>query len=484
MKTKFLGLTCILLLVHLGCEKKTQTAPVSIPNIEAEPFLAVRSLDEAPRTTRDGARAVVSIELRGRHIGNGFFVKEGVFFTSTQVLGPQTCFVEGCLVTIFANYEITEKPRAFRALVTPVFMDRKRNLSAWRAIDPETKQKIVIDGYLEFSNEPVQQGDPVTLIGSPITALKRFVEGQVLDVENTRISTDMITLGGQSGAPVLNAASEVIAVTCKDEENSSSEISRSGNVLTHSSFCRAQSNWDSSPGNSLDAFASRSRGNSFFPLHLNSLNPSIEMAGAAFSFYLSQCQKNTLAGLSINSKDCLSLLDWTSCDPQNKFGFCPDTTTKQNFLSYLSSVDDDDLSETLFKSRYVYALESTPKSASAATLTFLKNRIKQTSLGPRAAWEVLKNMNQGAGTEFNGLDLEVYFKNYSALPGYQREYFSIAQGLLHLHSEFASVSAQELTQTLNALLRSREISLEQMFQIEDMVYRFNSKLRPTLSMSI
>ena len=183
MKTKFLTLIVSLILCVIMCSQVPAARKVSE---EAVIF----------RKTRD---AVFTIYGDRGH-GSGFLVdKAGLILTNSHV------------ITSSSRISV-QLDRDTRVPATLLAEDRQKDIAVLR-VAPETVKELPI---LKIADRPAAdlafEGEKVIAIGSPLNQIRILTSGIVSKVEERAIISDVNINQGNSGGPLINMDSEVIAI--------------------------------------------------------------------------------------------------------------------------------------------------------------------------------------------------------------------------------------------------------------------------------
>jgi len=127
----------------------------------------------------------------------------GVLIDSTHVL---TC----AHVAADANGDMWVYPYPASEVVQgrPIFMDTANDLAI-----VELSKPVIIPHYATFQ-EMHYDGEPITIIGNTLGAMKWFVSFGIVSGDfDGYILTDGVLYGGNSGGPWINERGEVVAIT-------------------------------------------------------------------------------------------------------------------------------------------------------------------------------------------------------------------------------------------------------------------------------
>ena len=182
MKAKSLTLVVSLILCGIVCSQVRAAREVSQ---EAVIF----------RKTRD---AVFTIYGRGK--GSGFLVdRAGLILTNSHVIQSSSRI----------SVQLDTNTRVPATLLAE---DRKKDIAVLR-IDPEVVRGLPI---LKIADRPAAdlafEGERVIAIGSPLNQIRILTSGIVSKVEERAIISDVNINQGNSGGPLINMDSEVIAI--------------------------------------------------------------------------------------------------------------------------------------------------------------------------------------------------------------------------------------------------------------------------------
>lgn len=181
---------------------------------------------EAEAPLARSARAVVKIERPSGILGSGFFVEDGrTLITNAHVLGPEACFAQGCTVRLHMRHFrgstdaesrwVTLVPYAYRpSLDLAVFRTAPSGPATQAYVHPERLLLATSD-----EGEALSRGQSVALAGHPSGHLLKIASGTLALAGTPFLSSELLTLPGTSGGPLLDAAGKVIGLHHRGTQN-------------------------------------------------------------------------------------------------------------------------------------------------------------------------------------------------------------------------------------------------------------------------
>jgi S1-C subfamily serine protease len=182
---------------------------------------------DVPAPLAAAARAVVKIERPSGVIGTGFFIGDGrTLVTNAHVLGPESCFLEGCTLRLhFGHYRGAGDPDSRWVTVVPYAFRPGIDFAAYRTVDAagDPGKGFVSTDRLQLAGDAEQNllssQAEVALAGHSSGQLLKFALGRVAFASGAFISSELLTLPGSSGGPLLNVEGQAVALHHRGTQN-------------------------------------------------------------------------------------------------------------------------------------------------------------------------------------------------------------------------------------------------------------------------
>jgi V8-like Glu-specific endopeptidase len=174
-----------------------------------------RDVSEAPAAIQTAARAVVRIGTAGEFGTGSFISPTGVLLTNNHILGVSLCPREGCYAQLTFMHQRGSPPQDPETVfVVPIAVDVGLDIAAVQAYPSPGAAPLSTPDYLTLDARAAAslQGTHIHVVGHPEGKLKKWSEGQVVDVDGSWIYSDAFALPGNSGSPLLDDNGHMVGI--------------------------------------------------------------------------------------------------------------------------------------------------------------------------------------------------------------------------------------------------------------------------------
>lgn len=480
-------------------------------------YEALQNLDEAPTAIRTASSAVFRFEG-----GTGSFVKfrdEIFIMTNNHVLGFKHCSRKGCFAKAVFNYQIGKEAQTKNLFVTPVAASDDVDVAFYRFKEVTAKGDIIDvtpTKYLEFSSSDIAQvGTSVYPIGHPRTSVKKYSEGKVVKYEHGYMYVDALTLPGNSGSPILNAAGEIVGIHHSSAKRNDG-ITRDGMLYigrasSTQSITQSLEDGLNSPSDLLQKFwdvdkvTSLKNAKRFSKIYIKSKTiPVINSGKDFFTSLYEDCNKkldvktNHSARFIKSHDSCSVAISWIKCgtkedtEPSIKYilastlsdthpdfnsgnNYCPSVTMRKKWASLFIKVGKkyEDFHGKDSLKWTADALSKLTKSENQSSKIVAKSVLtqyeKSKSLSMTNILRLTKASKYVKTAMFKGQDIAKIITEYENFPGYEYELAKIAKGATNLYKN-NHLDTQTYKQTMNTILNDRALSLNAKLAAEKLAY--------------
>jgi hypothetical protein len=176
------------------------------------------------------ARSVVKIERPSGVLGTGFFLGDGkTLITNAHVLGPEACFSEGCSLRLHTGHYVGAPAGTSSSIwvtLVPYAYSAALDLAAFRTSSPTPSGTEA--GYEHPFFLPVPpdangsfpgRGSQVALLGHSSGHLLKVSPGKIAFAGIPFVSTELLTLPGTSGGPIVDESGAFWALHHRGTQN-------------------------------------------------------------------------------------------------------------------------------------------------------------------------------------------------------------------------------------------------------------------------
>jgi len=174
-----------------------------------------KDISKAPNVIQNAGNAVVCLPH-----ATGVFVKyenKTWLMTNNHVLGFQNCAKEGCFVKIKLNYQSDKKfytktlsliPKAADVDTDVAFFEISGVYDHGQIKSWEPPKSLKLKSF--SANDLIDQ--KIHVVGHPRLSIKKWTSGTIMRSDNGYSVATALTVGGNSGSPVLNDSGEIVAI--------------------------------------------------------------------------------------------------------------------------------------------------------------------------------------------------------------------------------------------------------------------------------
>jgi V8-like Glu-specific endopeptidase len=187
-----------------------------------------RDVSEAPAPIQTAARAVVRLGTAGEFGTGSFISPTGVLLTNNHILGVSICPREGCYAQLTFMHQRGSPPQDPQTVfVVPIAIDVGLDIAAVQAYASPGAAPLATPDYLTLDAHDAAslQGTHIHVVGHPEAKLKKWSEGQVVDVDGSWIYSDAFALPGNSGSPLLDDNGHMVGILHRGPSSQDMETS-------------------------------------------------------------------------------------------------------------------------------------------------------------------------------------------------------------------------------------------------------------------
>ena len=468
------------LLVVAGCSNHGPS--VTLPGF--------KDVSDAPAVIQTAAKAVVKVGTSGEFATGSFISPHGVLLTNNHVLGVGICPLEGCYVEITFMQQRHSKPQQPQTVfVVPLAVDVGLDMAVVQVSDTPGGAPLDTPSFLTLDSRDAASlvGTHIHVVGHPEGHLKKWSEGEVVDINGAWISTTAFTLPGSSGSPILDDAGHLVGIehrgpTSQDLGSNvgvdeSSIGTASAALIAAMSAPLPPAMWSiAAPATDDDVVAHQ-------VLYLNGHAKDATVSGMpkrVLSSLGSACDaalaRNDFASpndLASALAPCTDAMDWIECRsdaPAGGFGVCPDDVTAwrsryQGVFDHWHELNGQlELAPIAFGDAALEAYKSNGQAVASQNL--------RQALGAAMTpldFDVANYLAAFDVESYDGARLVDFLQGYSNVPGYALSGTSIASAMLWLNNNMA-VSGPDVRTFLQRLAGDDNIDLGAKLYIEEVLY--------------
>lgn len=490
-------------LVIAGCGRKVETKDRLVELAEYSAFHDITAIDNPALEAASHAIVKISDSLGS---GTGFFVDgTGKLVTNNHVVGVKNCPRTGCFVTISVDYQVgREFKEGQEVFAVPLVVDTMLDVSVLQLYEADQETQLGSPAFLLLTNDngPTLNGTEVFLIGHPGGGIKKWSSGSVIYYYGDWIEADYFSIPGTSGSPVLNAAGQVVGLNhriagsvksiTEDSYQQSAYFSASGavaNVIAGNTAGLALLDSQSMPSRADVAKEEEA----FYNAHLGKVKVQAPAEPAAAAAPTETTVLETLgevcdAGLAATSFQdpdefddslaaCKAAMKWIACVPKDlsdaPYKRCPAGDERKAWEARFAKKSEK------FRGFWVNTIDY--DSARTPTLFIADSDAKSTArqdaykaeldrvappLNPGLAGEIYTKLEL---SQYGGVSIPEYLKNYEDIPNYNRYAYNIFFGLYYMHKD-GIMSADDLIFELKSLIYDGSVPLGDKLDLEAVAY--------------
>jgi V8-like Glu-specific endopeptidase len=201
----------------------SSSSPVKEPDLPS-----FRNVTEAPAPIQTAARAVVRIGTTGEFGTGSFISPTGVLLTNNHILGVSICPREGCYAQLTFMHQHGSPPQDPQTVfVVPLAIDVGLDIAEMQVYVAPGAAQLATPDYLTLDAHDATslQGTHIHVVGHPEGKLKKWSEGQVVDVDGSWIYSDAFSLPGNSGSPLLDDQGHMVGILHRGSTSQDMETS-------------------------------------------------------------------------------------------------------------------------------------------------------------------------------------------------------------------------------------------------------------------
>ncbi len=190
--------------------------------LEPGNFQLIKNISTASESLQLAAQAVVKIERLDGTVGTGAFAEDpSLLFTNAHVLGHHECALSGCTVRLHLDHHRTASPTTSTPssgwfTLLPHSYSEKLDVAIFRVFRGNTTTAPHIHPhFLSLADLPERSDEQrvqLNLIAAPLGFLTKSISGTVVNQSPPYLSSEMLTLPGTSGGPLVNNEGQMVAI--------------------------------------------------------------------------------------------------------------------------------------------------------------------------------------------------------------------------------------------------------------------------------
>lgn len=497
-------------LILFGCSDKKDEPEKQIVDVPV--FSQYSNLSLAPQPIVDASKAVVRVAEHG----TGFFIsKDGILATNNHVLGVGECIRSGCYVKIDFDFQTEHGYESTSSyFAEPLLIDITLDFAIYqiKQIDADgvVGDKLETPNYLSFTEESSSSldGKEIFIVGHPNANLKKWFTAKVFKNIGSWFFIDKMTLGGNSGSPVLNDKGQIVGILHRGSE----DVSRNG--MKGYSICSAANELVKTLGKSSDFSSETLKNNEKITVLSDMQKDSIskstalsnktKMLYARFSKYKddSNVEQHIVKAFAelcdqiiempfaeLDSPDtaseylysCFSVTDWLNCslpDQGKDYQTCP-SEDKDAWVARMDKLsekaievnEDKPFAYTVFgRANFETTQEDFWKTANSTLNEFLGKYDYALDFG--IAYYKALTANSSNDLTYHDTDLVQYLLNFEQVDNYRFYITDIAQGIILLY-ETKSITESQTVSSFNRIFADPDLTLKEKLQVEMLLYKRN-----------
>ncbi len=516
---------CVLLTI-LGCQTK-EVEKITTRVQDIPEYSSLKDMDSAPEKIKARSAAIMKIGDTHGSSGTAFFVNDqGLLMTNNHVLGAENCARTGCFAELTRGLEVGlkyQEPELVFAV--PLLVDVQLDMALFQIKnvtdngggDRKVGSTYTSPYHLTFRSASAQSlvGEKMYIVGHPVGALKKWIEGEGLSSSGNWVLSDHFVLPGNSGSPVLDVDGKIVGLLHRTTRGT--ETITKDNVQATSFFSASQAILEAAgitdfgADTSITILQSKLRPKSadhllvmknleevtreefgeYQELFLGAGHtPKFDLESYADLFSEGCDQElervnysDVDAHYSALVKKCLAVIEWISCDrhssPWNssKSGdpkWCPSETKRNEWIErsgkIMNRLRDLNRGDSLRGQIYVELLSTfTNRSGVDLVNSFVQEAHPPITI-PLALLKI-RVSRERRDLFIDSTDLPTYIKNYRNIKHFEREYLNLIVAMVGLYN-LNKMDSETIRLTLIEALQSSEVTLLQKLWIEVLAFRF------------